>query len=482
MTKQEISRSEASDPDLDTYHKALAFNMDRKPYGTIAEIGAGQETARWFFKVGGAASTIAKAMSAYDMKFSDTIYGACKRYVSRERLESMLKKEYALVTERLDEARGEECTFFAFANTVATYNYAQKREGHGWLGIRFQTESQSVASQIDLHVILRGGSSTQDQETLGILGVNLIYGAHYQHTDPVSLLSSLMDGLSSDHLEIDMIDFEGPAFSSIDNRLMALYLVKLGLTRAAIFNAAGKLIQPSDALYKKAVLVERSRFRPPTLLTINMLDCAHEAFINEPDVNEDDIVVLSEMTLENLCKGDNLEEGIDAEDFLNRVDILCALGKNVMISRFGEYYRLAQYLFKYTNLPVAVALGIPNLKNVFDESFYNHLEGGILEASGRMFRNDMRMYVCPALAKDGDELTTVNNLELEKNLRHLYQHLVDNNYIRELSTINHDYLTIHSEEVLKKIRCGEDDWKNMVPEKIVNMITERDLFRLSDCD
>lgn len=482
VTKKEMNRSEPSDHDLDTYHKALAFNMDRKPYGTIAEIGAGQETARWFFKVGGAASTIAKAMSAYDMKFSDTIYGACKRYVSRERLESMLIKEYTLVTERLEEARGEECTFFAFANTVATYSYAQKREGHGWLGIRFQTEAQSEASQIDVHVVLCGGSSTEDQETLGKLGVNLIYGAHYLHSDPVALLSSLMDDLSTDHLEIDMVDFEGPAFAAVDNRLMALYLVKLGLTPAAIFNAAGKLMQPSDALYKKAVLVERSRFRPPTLLTINMLDCAHEAFINEDDVNADDVIVLSEMTLENLCKGDNLEESIDAEDFLNRVDILCALGKNVMISSFGEYYRLAQYLFKYTKLPVAVALGVPNLRSVFDESFYEHLDGGILEASGRMFRNDMRMYVCPALGEDGEELVTINNIELNDNLRHLFQHLKDNHYIRELSTINHDYLNIHSEVVLKKIRNGECDWKEMVPEKIVNIITERNLFRQGECD
>ncbi len=285
---------------LDTYHKALAFNMDKSPYGTIAEIGAGQETSRWFFKVGGAAATIAKTMSAYDMKFSDSIYGPCKRYVSRERLQAMLDKEYGLVMERLDEIRGVESIFYAFANTVSTYSYTQQRAGNGWLGIRFQTHPQAAASQIDLHVVLKGKSNTQDQDTLGILGVNLIYGAHYFHQNPISLLTSLMDNLSAESLEIDMIDFEGPAFESVDNRLMALYLVKYGLTQAAMFSASGKLVQPSDVLYKKSVLVERSLFRPPTLLTMNILDSAYEAFIMEADVDPEAMVVLSEMTLHNL--------------------------------------------------------------------------------------------------------------------------------------------------------------------------------------
>lgn len=466
---------------LDTYQKALEFNRDKRPYGTIAEIGAGQETARWFFKVGGAAATIAKAMSAYDMKFSDSIYGPCQRYVSRERLQAMLDKEYSLVKERLDDMRGSECTFYAFANTVATYSYTQQLAGHGWLGIRFQTHPQEPESQIDIHVVLKGQSNIEDQDTLGILGVNLIYGAHYQRQDPVVMLASLMDNLGPDRLEIDMIDFEGPAFESVDNRLMALYLVKYGLTGAAIFSPDGKLVQPSDALYKKAVLVERSRFRPPTLLTMNMLDSAYEAFIKDTDVQPEDVIVLSEMTLQNLCEGDDVDSDIDIEDFINRVEILSKLGKNVMISNFGEYYRLAEYLFSQTSLPVAVALGVPNLLNVFDEKYYEKLEGGILEAFGRMFRNEMRMYVCPAINEASDELVTINNLEVEYNLRHLYRYLMENGHIRDLSTIDRKHLLIHSEQVLEQIRCGDDSWKNVVPEKIVSIISERQLFRQGSC-
>ncbi len=413
---------------LDTYNKAHAFNMDNAPYGTIAEIGAGQETSRWFFKVGGAAATIAKTMSAYDMKFSDSIYGSCKRYVSRERLHAMLDKEYDLVIERLNEIRGAECTFYAFANTVATFSYTQQRTGNGWLGIRFQTHPQEPASQIDLHVVLKGKSNTQDQDVLGVLGVNLIYGAHYYHHEPVKLLTSLMDNLSCESLEIDMIDLTGPAFESVDNRLMALYLVKHGLTQAAIFNASGELVQPSDGLYKKAVLVERSRFRPPTLLTMNILDSAYQAFIKEPDVNADDVIVLSEMTLQNLCARDENDSAgdVDVEDFLNRIEILCALGKNVMISNFGEFYKLAQYLFKQTNKPIAIALGIPNLLNIFDEQYYENLNGGILEAFGLLFRNDMRLYVCPKTDENNnDELITIDNLNVKNNLQHLYCHLIE---------------------------------------------------------
>lgn len=467
----------------DTYQKALAFNMDKAPYGTIAEIGAGQETSRWFFKVGGAAASIAKTMSAYDMKFSDAIYGPCQRYVSRERLQAMLDKEYKLVIDRLDLLRGSECTFYAFANTVSTYSYTQQRAGNGWLGIRFQTHPQEAASQIDLHVVLKGQSNTQDQDALGILGVNLIYGAHYFYDDPITLLTSLMDDLSSESLEVDMIDFDGPAFATVDNRLMALYLVKYGLTHAAMFNASGKLVQPSDALYKKSVLVERSLFRPPTKLTINILDSAYKAFIEEPDVDPESVVVLSEMTLHNLRDRDGgcLDSDIDVEDFLHRAEILSALGKNVLISNYGEFYKLAQYLFSQTNKPIAIALGISNLLNIFDEKYYENLEGGILEAFGRLFRNDMRLFVCPMIDPVSGELITVENVKIENHLRHLYRHLIENQYIRPLNTIEQDYLLIKPQDVLSKIRDKDASWTGMVPEQVADIISERGLFQKSAC-
>jgi len=457
---------------LDTYQKALTFNMDKGIYGTIAEIGAGQETARWFFKVGGAAGTIAKAMSAYDMQFSDSIYGSCKRYVSRERLHSMLETEYTLLNSRLGEKKGSECTFFSFANTVATFNYDQQQAGHGWLGIQFQTKPQETLSEIHLHVTLKGKASSQDQETLGILGVNLIYGARYLHQDPVALLISLLDNLSIHQLEIDMIDFNGPAFHKVDNRLMALQLVRHGLTHATMFQPDGKVVQPSDVLYKKAVLVERSRFRPPTKLNINLLDCAYDAFCSETDVNTKDVFVLSEMTIQNLTDGSD----VNVDDFLQRIDILCALGKNVMISNYAEFYRLAQYLFEKTNKPVAIALGVPMLSNIFKEKYYRNLKGGILEAFGRLFRNDLRLYVCPEVGHDG-VLTTVRSLKVQSHLQHLYHHLLDNEFIRNLDTVDNSYLTIHADAVLEKIRKGDASWQSMVPQDVANIINERGLFQ-----
>jgi hypothetical protein len=457
---------------VDTHQKALTINLDDGKYGTIAEIGAGQETARWFFKVGGAAGTIAKAMSAYDMKFSDSIYGSCGRYVSRDRLQAMLDHEYQLLNERLGETRGAKSAFFAFANTVATHSFSQKQPGHGWLGIRFQRCPGDAPSQIDLHVQLKGQENIQDQETLGLLGVNLIYAALYLHATPDGLLESLLDQLSTDLLAIDMIDFSGPAFTQVDNRLMALRLVQKGLSNAAMFRADGKVVQPADTLYKKAVLVERSRFRPPTRLTMRLLDCAHAAFCKDADVDPDKVVVLSEMTLHNLSEG----EAIDVQDFLHRAEILCALGKHVLISNYGEFYRLAQYLSGYTRLPIGIALGVPTLLQVFDQRYYEHLEGGILEAFGRLFKNDLRLYVCPMLDPATGEPLTVHNLKVQKNLRHLYLHMLENNLIRELDAIDKAELSIFSHDVLAKIRRGESDWERLVPEKVVGIIRSRRLF------
>ena len=457
---------------LDTHQKALSINLDAGKYGTIAEIGAGQETARWFFQVGGAAGTIAKAMSAYDMKFSDSIYGPCSRYVSRERLQAMLDHEYALLLERLGDSRGNSCAFFAFANTVAAYSFTQKRNGHGWLGLRFQRRPREQASQIDLHVQLKSQENVQDQETLGLLGVNLIYGALYLHENPEALITSLLDALSTDLVEIDMIDFYGPAFAQVDNRLMALRLVQRRLTSAAMFRADGKVVQPSDLLYKKAVLVERSRFRPPTNLTMRLLDNAYRAFCRESEVKPEDVVVLSEMTLHNLTQGDD----INAADFLDRAEILCALGKHVMISDYGAFYRLAEYLFRHTRMPIGLALGVPTLLQIFDDQYYRDLGGGILEAFGRLFRHDLRLYACPALDEQTGNLVTVHNLTVAPHLRHLYLHLLENRYIREIADIDRSDLAIFSHEVLDKIRCGDRQWEAMVPETVARIIRDKRLF------
>ena len=259
--------------------------------------------------------------------------------------------------------------------------------------MKFQTSPGKEPSQIDLHVNLKSKKTVQDQETLGILGVNLIYGAMEFHQDPEYLLKSLMDNLSSRLMEIDMIDFSGPAFDKVDNRLMALRLVELGMTHGAMFNAQGDIVHPADLLWKKAVLIQRSRFNPPTLLNMDMLDCAQEVFLAENELAADDLMVISEMTLNNLKDGND----INVQDFLHRADILCALGKNVLISNMGEYYKLADYLFRYTQKPLAIVLGIPTLIEIFDEKYYVQLPGGILESFGRLFKYKLRLYVSPGI-------------------------------------------------------------------------------------
>lgn len=454
------------------HQKALTINLDKSRYGTLAEIGAGQETARWFFRVGAAAGTIASAMSAYDMTFSDAIYGPAKRYVSRERLEAMLSHEYDLLFERLMKKRGENTAFFVFANTVAARSYSRDVDGQGWLGIRFQHIAQAEHSQIHIHVSLNNNSNLQDQETLGVLGVNLIYGALYMHEHAESLLISLLDDIAPGSVEIDMIEFSGPAFSGVDNRLMALYLVQHGLSNAAMFNAKGQVVQIADSLWQKSVLIERSRFRPPTKLTVDLMGNAYQSFIKDDNVDADHIVTLGEMTLRDLS-----EEGeIDVKDFLARAELLCALGWDVLISNYGECYRLAQYLFRFTDKPIALAMGVPLLKRIFRESYYQDLPGGILESFGRLFKNDLRFYVCPMHDSESGKLQSVANLKVASHLQHLYKHLLDNGFVRSLDLAENKHLEIYSHEVLEMIRNNDQSWCSQVPDDLAKVISDKHLF------
>ncbi len=371
--------------EIGTNRKAFEINLDAKKYGTFAEIGAGQEVARRFFHVGGAAGTIAKTMSAYDMTFSDAIYGPADRYVSRVRLNTMLEHEYRLLLERLDRKIGDQRDFFVFADTVAARSFKQHNEAHGWLGIRFQTEPRSEPNQIIIHVRMLDEANVDQQEVLGVIGVNLIYGAFYHYAEPTRLISSLPENLAHGRIEVDMIKFSGPAFTKIDNRLMSLQLVSQGLTDAVMFQADGETVQPAEVFYKKAILVERGSFRPVTHATNDMLDGARGVLLKQCECSEADMVVLMEMTLQNL-----LSEGqLNHADFLARVDILGALGRTVLVSKFGEYYRLAGYLSRYTNRMVGLVMGVPSLMEIFDEKYYLNLEGGILEALGRMFKGDL---------------------------------------------------------------------------------------------
>ncbi|MGA2540853.1 MAG: TonB-dependent receptor [Verrucomicrobiota bacterium] len=457
---------------ISTHQKALQVNLDPAKYGTFAEIGAGQEVARWFFRVGGAAGTIAKTISAYDMTISDAIYGQADRYVSRQRLETMLRYEYDLLVERLAQKRGATTRFFVFADTVTARSYSRHDDAHGWLGIRFQKEPGEDPSQIIVHVRLWDKENLAEQEALGIFGVNLVHGAMYLHADPNTMIVSLVDNVGAARVEVDMIQLAGPAFAHLDNRLMALQLVQSGLTNAVLFTADGQVVQPADAFYKKCILVERGSFRPVTNVTLDMLRCAQALFVQEPNVQGQDVLTLMEMTLKNLTDGDK----IDPRDFLDRVDTLGAIGKTVLISDFGEYHRLAAYFFRYTKRMIGVAIGVPTLKEVFDEKYYTDLEGGLLESFGRLFRNDLKLYVYPLLEAKTGALITAGNLRVAPNLRHLHAYLVENRFIEGLRDYDEKSLPIFSREVLAKIRGGDATWEAAVPPQVAKIIRERKLF------
>jgi len=453
---------------LDTNQKAQRINSDAKRYGTFAEIGAGQEVARCFFRAGGAAGTVAKTISAYDMAVSDAIYGPTEVYVSRRRLRSMLDYEYDLLLQRLDEKRGSKTAFFSFANTVAT----RREGGDGWLGIRFQAKSGSDSSEILIHVRMLDKENVRQQEALGLIGVNLIYGTFYLHRDPEALTRSLLDNLTWERVEVDMIQFSGPAFSKVDNRLMALQLVRGGLTEAAMFTAEGEAIQWAEVLYKKPVLVLRGSFRPVTKATLDVLERSLEQFVREPDVKNETPVVLMEMTLRHLTTGDVIEE----EDFLHRADLLSALGKTVLISNFRRFHRLASYLSRYTQQPLGLAIGASKLTEIFNESFYNESEGGLLGGLGQLFKKSARLYVYPSFDFKSGQAITAENFLVAPHLKHLYRHLLDNQFIRGIANFDAKLLPIRSRDVLSKIQSGDGTWEDLVPPQIVEIIKRNILF------
>lgn len=455
-----------------TERKALDVNLDPRRYGSFAEIGAGQEVVRWFFRVGGAAGTIAKSMSAYDMSVSDAIYGECERYVCRKRLEDMLDHEHSLNLQRLSEVRGDTTAFFAFADTVSARNFHGTNECHGWIGIRFQAYPRDEVSQIIIHVRMLDTENSLQQEALGIVGVNLVYGAFFLHHEPDQLVESLLDNLSTRRIEIDMIEFSGIAFRHVDNRVMSLRLVQLGLSGAAMFSATGKVLQPSEALYKRPILVQRGSFRPITNVNVDMLRVAQEQFQNEADVEADQVITLAEITMNNLrANGD-----IDLRDFLARVDVLAACGMTVLISDYFEYYRLGAYLARYTKKKIGITMGAGSLCEVFDEQYYTALEGGILESFGRLFKNNLKLYIYPLLNRLSGELTTVDNLQVSPEIRKLYRYLVDKGCIEQLENYNSDYLSTFSREVLQQIQSGDPNWTAHVPPEVADVICRRSFF------
>jgi hypothetical protein len=460
---------------VDTHTKALKINLDPRWYGTFAEIGAGQEVVRWFFRVGGAAGTIAKSISAYDMKVSDAIYGQSERYVSRGRLQAMLDREFDLNIERL-EPRADTTAFFAFADTVVARSFKGGNECHGWMGIKFQSRPNDEPSQIVMHVRMLDSEASLQQEALGIVGVNLCYAAFFLHHIPESLVESLLDKLTTGRIEIDMIEFEGIEFRNVDNRLMALKLVQLGLSGAAMFDSSREVLQPAEVLYKKAVMVERGSFRPMTHVNLDMIECALAKFKADPAVADKPVIPLMEITMRNLLAGG---DDVDRRDFLARAELLAACGMTVLISDYFEYYRLAAYLARQTKERIGIVMGVPSLIELFDEKYYTQLPGGTLESFGRLFKNDLKLFIYPLSRKKGDELQTVNTVKVTPELAPLYDYLIKRGSFVNLDNFNPDYLHIFSRDVLKRIAAGDETWDEMVPPQVASIIRKRAFFGYS---
>jgi len=451
--------------------KALQINLNSSIYGAIVEIGAGQETARQFFSAGAAAGTIAKTMSAYDMQVSDDVYGKAGRYVSRERCEQMMDHEYELMVQRLKEPRGDETRFFSYAATVTARSYSQKNECHGWIGVKRQLEPNAEPSSIVLHVRMLDDTNRQQSEALGVLGVNLVHGAYEHADDPKAIIDNLQDGMGADkRIEIDLIHFSGPDFEKVENRLMNLHLIHSWNCRAVMFEPSGQSVVPGSALRKKDTVVIRGSFKPPTNVHMDMMNSAIKHFSQEDSVDQDKILVVAEITLNELYTGDDEADS----DFLTRIDLLNELGFSVLISDYLRFFRLRSWIRRYTPKRVGIMLSVLDFDYLFAEKYYEGLEGGILEAFGKLFSENTNVYVYPTI-RDG-KLISLDNVDVDPSLTHLLKYLTENRAMVSADIQNVQNLDISAREVIKEIPNGRGEWEKLVPTAISQSIINKGLF------
>ncbi len=460
-----------------TKSKALKINLNKDIYGSFAEIGAGQETARNFFRSGAASGTIAKAMSAYDKDFSDAIYGEeeDKRYVTQSRLHKMLVHEINLIEDRLSREKHPDKLFFSYANTVTTIDFAKKFKGHGWVGIRFQLDPLEGYNEIVLHLRFKETNARLQQETLGVLGVNLLYGAYYLNDNPKELVKSFYDNLNNYQLEIDMVNFSGPRFMYVDNRLMSLQLLKNGMTNAVMFGPDGNNLLPAQVLYKKNILALRGSFRPVTKVNMDMYEQSKKLFFKENKVDEKKTQIIFEITLSNLTS----EGKINERDFLDRAELLCSLGQNVMITSFQHYFKLVEYFNEFTKERMGLSMGVQNLIQIFDEKYYRNFSGGILEAFGKLFYKDLKVYTYPYHDQESDTYINSENLKVHPRTKELYNFFKDNGKVIDIKDFDKRTLDIFSRTVLKMIIDGKKGWEEMLPEGIADTIKQKNLFGYS---
>jgi hypothetical protein len=472
---------------LSTNRKALKINLNPSIFGSFAEIGGGQEVSRQFFQAGGASGTVAKTISAYDKAYSDALYKSAEmhRYVSEDRLQDMLSAEYSELDKILGPVRGLNTTFFSFANTVETLNYKRNNRGQGWIGLKFQLKPETEANQVVIHVNLLENDGLMQQTTLGIIGVNLIYACFYLNEFPSQFIRSLVDNLSTDRVEITMIRMSGPDLEYVDNRLLSVQLVKNGMTQAIMFDRFGTVQRPYDMLYGKNVLAFRGSFRPVTKVIVDMFRKSYRIFKRDEDYEKENTISLCEMTLNNLSP----EGEIDEQDFLDRVDILNGMGQNVMVSTFSEYYKLVEYFSQFRIRKLRIVIGIPTFMNFLEKKYYTHLRGGILEAMGKFFIDNMKLYVYPTISSvsiedptTGADLITSQNLPLAEDIHNLYSFLVQNRKIIDITDAKKEWLWINSQIVVRIIKDGAPGWEEMVPKYIEQEIKKKRLFGYHEDD
>ncbi|MFM1996539.1 MAG: hypothetical protein RLZZ111_926 [Planctomycetota bacterium] len=463
------SATESIDP---TAQRAFAINLDETIYGNFAEIGAGQEVARWFFAVGGAAGTVAKSISAYDMTVSDAIYGKTTRYVSRERIEQMLDHEYELLHQRLDHVRGDRTRFFVFADTAAARSYKGGNECHVWMGLRFQHAVRSATSDVLLHVRLLDETNSRQQDAVGRLGVNLIHAVFHHWKTPRTLIETLLDNIGRARLEIDWIHMRGPAFADGDNRLLCLHLVRIGLTPAVLFDTDGTPLLASESIRRKRVLVERGRFAPVTKLNLEMMARGRTAFEADTADATGEIREIMEITMNNLRDRGTAED----TDFLARVDLLSAVGKMVLVTDIGAFHALGEYLSARQVERTGLVLGVPLLRELFNESHYRDLDGGILAAFGRLFTHRVRLYVHPTRDPLDGRVITADSVAVAPHLAHLLEHLRVNGLIRGLPCDESALRTYSSEDVRSRICGGDPSWRDLVAAEVAAHIDAHGYF------
>ena len=459
---------------MSTLEKARKINSLKKIYGTFAEIGAGQETARFFFQAGGASATITKTMSAYDMIFSDAIYGPEEsgRYVCEPRLQKMLLREFDLIMERLEGRRKEPTCFFSFANTVATGSYANRSPGHGWVGIRFQSSPGSYPSEVRIHVRMTDAQVISQQETIGVVGVNLIYASLFYLDNPIAFIKSLGDDLEEGRLEVDAIRFTGPAFEGLDNRLMEIELVREKLTEAVIFDHTGQPTSPSDYLYRKHILALRGHFRPITIATQQMLEAGVARLKASEGVDPGRVLALAEISMFELTQ----DGRFDPFDFLARVDMLASIGIPTLVTSLQDDYSLVEYLHRYSTCQRALVQGTHKLQNFFAADTYKHVNGGILEALGRMLSHGTKQYFYP-IVKDKGALR-LSQISLDSKTSHLVRYLMEGGGVEEIPSNEETAKYLSQDQVLKMIEIMSNGWESFVPASVAQIIMDRSLFGL----